>query len=165
MGGPSAVVQFEDAGFGYPNRPQVLGGFTLSVEPGEVVVLVGRSGAGKSTILKLVNRLILPASGAVRVEGRDTREWDGIRLRRRIGYVLQDVGLFPHMTVEENVGLVPRLERWPADRTRARARALLDLVGLPPGDLRVALALTSCRAANASASAWRGRSPSIRRFS
>jgi osmoprotectant transport system ATP-binding protein len=124
------VVQFDDASFGYPNCPPVLSGFTLSVEPGEVVVLVGRSGAGKSTILKLVNRLILPASGAVRVEGRDTREWDGIGLRRRIGYVLQDVGLLPHMSVEQNVGLVPRLERWPADRIRARVHALLELVGL-----------------------------------
>jgi len=129
----SAVVQFDAADFGYPHRPPLLSGFTLSIEPGEIVVLVGRSGAGKSTILKLVNRLILPTSGAVRVEGRDTREWDGIRLRRRIGYVLQDVGLFPHMSVEENVGLVPRLERWPADRTRARAHELLELVDLPPG--------------------------------
>jgi osmoprotectant transport system ATP-binding protein len=130
---PSAVVRFDDAAFGYPKRPPVLSGFTLSVEPGEVVVLVGRSGAGKSTILKLVNRLILPTSGTVTVESRDTREWDPIRLRRRIGYVLQDVGLFPHMSVEENVGLVPRLEGWPADRTRARAYALLELVGLPSG--------------------------------
>src|SRR5580765_5369916 len=129
---PSAVVQFEAAGFGYPNRPEVLGGLTLSVAPGEIVVFVGRSGAGKSTILKLVNRLILPASGAVRVEGRDTREWDGIQLRRRIGYVIQDVGLFPHMTVEENVAIVPRLERWPPERARARAHQLLELVGLPP---------------------------------
>lgn len=128
-----ASVEFDEAEFGYPNRPPVVSGFTLSVEPGEIVALVGRSGAGKSTILKLVNRLLLPVSGTVRVEGRDTREWDGIRLRRRIGYVIQDVGLFPHMTVEENVCLVPRLERWPADRTRARAHALLDLVGLPPG--------------------------------
>jgi osmoprotectant transport system ATP-binding protein len=128
----TAVVQFDDAGFGYPARPPVLTGLTLSAAAGEVVVLVGRSGAGKSTILKLVNRLLLPASGTVRVEGRNTREWDGIRLRRRIGYVLQDVGLFPHMTVEANVGVVPRLERWAPDRIRARTHALLDLVGLPP---------------------------------
>jgi osmoprotectant transport system ATP-binding protein len=128
---PAPVVQFEDVGVRYPAAGPVLDGFTLPVERGEVIVLVGRSGAGKSTILKLVNRMVLPHSGAVRVEGRDTREWHPIRLRRRIGYVLQDVGLFPHMTVEENVGLVPRLEAWPVDRIRARAHALLDLVGLP----------------------------------
>ena len=129
---PQPMVQFENVGFSYPNGGPIVDGFTLSVEPGEVVVLVGRSGAGKSTILKLVNRVILPRSGVVRVEGRDTREWHSIKLRRRIGYVLQEIGLFPHMTIEENVGLVPRLEQWPADRIRARVAELLDLVGLPP---------------------------------
>ncbi len=127
-GSPEAAIR----AFVESTYEQAVGGFTLSVDPGEVVVLVGRSGAGKSTILKLVNRIVLPRSGSVRVEGRDTREWHAIQLRRRIGYVLQGIGLFPHMSVEENVGLVPRLERWPADRTRARAHALLELVGLPP---------------------------------
>jgi osmoprotectant transport system ATP-binding protein len=128
----SPVVQFDDVACRYPNGAQVIGDFTLAIESGEVVVLVGRSGAGKSTILKLVNRMVWPDRGSVRVEGKDTREWDSVRLRRRTGYVLQDIGLFPHMTVEENVGLVPRLERWPAERIRARASDLLELVGLPP---------------------------------
>ncbi len=128
----TAVVEFVDAGFGYPGREPILQPLTLAITPGEVIVFVGRSGAGKSTLLKLVNRLILPSSGRVRVEGRETADWDRIRLRRRIGYVLQDVGLFPHMTVEENVGLVPRLEKWPHPRARARARELLELVGLSP---------------------------------
>jgi osmoprotectant transport system ATP-binding protein len=97
------------------------------------VALVGRSGSGKTTLLKLVNRLLLPTTGRVLVQGRDTREWDGIRLRRGIGYVFQDVGLFPHMTVEENVSIVPRLEQWTPGRARARAHDLLGLVGLPVG--------------------------------
>src|SRR5690349_11749278 len=85
---------------------------TLSVAPGEVLALVGTSGAGKTTVLRLINRLLLPDSGEVVVEGRTTREWDPIQLRRRIGYVIQDVGLFPHMTVAENIAVVPRLEGW-----------------------------------------------------
>jgi osmoprotectant transport system ATP-binding protein len=125
------LVSFDDVGFQHPGRPPVLSHFNLAVAAGEIVALVGRSGAGKTTVLKLVNRLLLPGSGRVAVEGRDTREWDGIRLRRHIGYVFQDVGLFPHMTVEENVTIVPRLEQWPLERARDRARALLDLVGLP----------------------------------
>ena len=112
----------------------VLDDLHLTVGAGESVALVGRSGAGKSTVLKLIDRLVLPDGGSVIVEGRDTREWDPIRLRRRIGYVLQDIGLFPHLTVEENVGLVPRLEGWPVERRRARAHELLQFVGLPPGE-------------------------------
>jgi osmoprotectant transport system ATP-binding protein len=126
------VVRFDDVGFLYAGRTAVLDHLNLSIDSGEVLALVGRSGAGKSTVLKLVNRLLLPSSGAVVVEGRDSRDWDGIQLRRRIGYVFQDVGLFPHMTVEENVSIVPRLERWPTERTSTRARQLLELVGLPP---------------------------------
>jgi len=127
------LVRFEDVGYLYAGRAPVLQHVTLAVESGEMIALVGRSGAGKTTLLKFVNRLLLPTSGSVIVEGRDTREWDGIRLRRRIGYVFQDVGLFPHMTVEENVTVVPRLEQWDAGRARGRAHELLELVGLPPG--------------------------------
>jgi osmoprotectant transport system ATP-binding protein len=125
------VVGFGDVVFGHAGRPPVLNRVTFEVSAGEVLTIVGRSGAGKTTLLKLVNRLFLPTSGTVFVDGRQTSEWDGIRLRRRIGYVFQEVGLFPHMSVEENVTLVPRLEQWPADRARDRARELLELVGLP----------------------------------
>jgi osmoprotectant transport system ATP-binding protein len=127
----AAIVEFDDVGFRYPNGTPVIEGLTLSIDRAEVVVMVGRSGAGKSTVLKLVNRMLLPGSGVVRVKQRDTREWHPIELRRQIGYVLQDVGLLPHMTVEENVGLVPRLERWPESRIRDRVRELLDLMNLP----------------------------------
>jgi len=126
-----AAIRFRRVRFTRPGGLCVLDDFDLEVAAGEVLALVGRSGAGKTTILKLVNRLLVPQSGAVLVEDRDTREWDPIRLRRRIGYVLQEVGLFPHMDVEQNVGVVPRLERWPHDRTAARVTELLDLIGLP----------------------------------
>jgi len=127
-----AAIEFRDVSFQRPNGPVVLDRFNLRVETGEALALVGRSGAGKTTILKLVNRLLLPDGGAVLVEGRDTREWEPIRLRRRVGYVLQDIGLFPHMSVAENVGVAPRLEGWPGDRIAARVHELLDLVGLAP---------------------------------
>ncbi|HKT81551.1 MAG TPA: ATP-binding cassette domain-containing protein [Vicinamibacterales bacterium] len=128
------VVTFDRVDFGYPRGPATLRGFSLEVGRGEVVALVGRSGSGKTTVLKLANRLLLPDAGDVRIEGRSTREWDGIRLRRRIGYVFQDVGLFPHMSVEDNAGIVLRLEGWQRPRAAERARELLDLVGLPPAD-------------------------------
>ena len=110
----------------------VLDGLTLEIAPGETVALVGRSGAGKSTILKIINGLIVPDSGTVMVGGRSTREWNPFELRRRIGYVLQDIGLFPHLTVEENVAVVPRLLGWDPARIAARTAEMLRLVGLPP---------------------------------
>jgi osmoprotectant transport system ATP-binding protein len=125
------LLQFAGVSFHYPGQAPVLKNIDLAVDAGEVCAFVGRSGVGKTTLLKLVNRLLLPTAGAVIVEGRDTRQWDGIRLRRHVGYVFQDVGLFPHMTVEENVSIVPRLEGWPAARMRDRARELLELLGLP----------------------------------
>lgn len=127
----AAAVEFRDVSFRHADGTSVLEGLSLTVSPGEVVALLGRSGVGKSTILRLVNRMLLPTSGSVLVDGIDTREWDAIRLRRRIGYVLQDGGLFPHMSVGDNVGVVPRLEGWPPNDVQARVDSLLALVGLP----------------------------------
>jgi len=129
---PDPAIEFREVSFARPGRARVLDAFSLTVAAGEVLALVGRSGAGKSTLLKLINRLLEPDGGTVIVEGRDTREWDPIQLRRRVGYVLQDVGLFPHMTIGDNVAVVPQLERWPAERVAARVDELLELVGLPP---------------------------------
>src|SRR3954469_26036788 len=125
------AIEYRDVSFSRPGSAPVLDHFSLTVESGDVLALVGRSGAGKSTLVKLVNRLLLPDDGAVRVQGRDTREWEPIALRRSVGYVLQDVGLFPHMSIADNVAVVPRLERWEPARVNARVRDLLELVGLP----------------------------------
>jgi osmoprotectant transport system ATP-binding protein len=131
---PDAAIEFRRVLFSRAGRARVLDDFSLTVDTGDVLALVGRSGAGKSTLLKLVNRLLLPDSGGVFVLGRDTREWEPIALRRSIGYVLQDVGLFPHMSVADNVAIVPRLERWDAGRIAPRVHELLDLVGLPAAE-------------------------------
>ena len=128
-------VTFRHAGVqssGQPSEMLILDNFSLAIERGETLALVGRSGMGKTTILKLINRLLLPQTGAVRVEGRATTDWEAIRLRRHIGYVLQEVGLFPHMTIGRNVAVVPRLEGWAEDRIRERVDELLNLVGLDP---------------------------------
>ena len=113
---------------------EVLRDVSFRVAPGETLALVGRSGAGKTTILKLINRLLEPSAGRITVDGRDTADWDPTALRRHAGYVLQEIGLFPHMDVARNVGLVPTLEGWPLARTAARTRELLALVGLPPDE-------------------------------
>ena len=124
-------IRLENVAFGYPGRPRALSRVSFHVVPHTVLALVGRSGAGKSTILKLINKMLAPIEGRILVDAADTRTWDDIQLRRRIGYVIQEGGLFPHMTIADNVGLVPRLERWPPVRTAERVRELLDLVGLP----------------------------------
>ncbi len=135
----SAIVEFRAVSYVVQQAMgplAILQGLDFSVEPGETLVLLGRSGSGKTTALKLVNRLLEPGAGAVLVEGETTVKWDPIRLRRRIGYVIQETGLFPHFTVAENIGLVPRLEGWPADRIRVRVDDLLESMGLAPGEFR-----------------------------
>lgn len=126
-----AAIEFREVVFRRTATAPVLDGISLTVASGELVTLVGRSGAGKTTLLKLVNRLLEPSAGRVSVAGRDVRDWDVIRLRRAVGYVIQDVGLFPHRTVAENIATVPRLEGWERPRRAARVHELLDLVGLP----------------------------------
>lgn len=110
----------------------VLKNLDFEVAAGQTFILLGRSGAGKTTALKMVNALLMPTAGQVFVEGRATTEWDLIALRRRIGYVIQETGLFPHFTVARNIGLVPSLNGWTADRIERRVRELLELVGLAP---------------------------------
>ena len=127
----AAAIELRDVHVTRGAAGSVLRGLDLSVESGETLALVGRSGAGKSTLLKLINGLIAPDRGEVLVNGRDTRAWNPFELRRRIGYVLQEIGLFPHMTVGENVAIVPRLLAWDAARAGSRVAAMLDLVGLP----------------------------------
>jgi osmoprotectant transport system ATP-binding protein len=125
------TVAYQDVTFEIGGR-KILDGLSLRVEEGETLVLLGRSGSGKTTALKMANGLVNPSSGTVLVGDRATTEWDPVRLRRAIGYVIQDVGLFPHYTVARNVGLVPTLEGWSAERIAARTRELLVQVGLDP---------------------------------
>jgi osmoprotectant transport system ATP-binding protein len=126
------IIEFRRVRFAVDSGRVLIADLSLQVRQGETVVLLGRSGSGKTTTLKLINRLLVPTSGEVLVEGRPTTQWDAIRLRRGIGYVIQEVGLFPHFTVERNVGLVPSIDGWAPDRIRGRVRELLQLVGLDP---------------------------------
>jgi osmoprotectant transport system ATP-binding protein len=125
------MIELRNVGYQKGDRA-ILDNLNLSIAAGELVALLGRSGCGKTTMLRLINRLLLPTTGTVWVQGRSTIDWHPIQLRRRIGYVIQEVGLFPHLSIARNIGLVPRLERWPADRIAQRVTELLDLVGLTP---------------------------------
>jgi osmoprotectant transport system ATP-binding protein len=124
------AIEFADVSYVALGGQAVLSRLNLSVRGGETLVLLGRSGSGKTTTLKLVNRLLLPSAGEVRVNGVPNSQGDVIRLRRSIGYVIQDVGLFPHFTVERNIALVPTIEGWPQERIRPRISELLQMVGL-----------------------------------
>ena len=114
------------------DRRHLVDRLNFKVFQGEVLVLLGRSGSGKTTTMKLINNLLTPSSGEVIVMGKPTTQWDSIQLRRKIGYVIQEIGLFPHFTVEQNIGLVPKLEGWEGDRIKSRVRQLLELVNLDP---------------------------------
>src|SRR5438128_5114365 len=126
------LVEFRDVSYAVNGGRPIIDRLSLQVAQGETLVLLGESGCGKTTTLRLVNRLLAPSAGEVLVEGKATTEWDAIRLRRRAGYVIQEAGLFPHFTVEENVALVPTLEKWEESRRRERVREMLLLVGLDP---------------------------------
>ena len=115
------------------NQNRLVSNLNFQINKGEALILLGRSGSGKSTTMKLINRLYRPTEGQVVFDGKSTTEWDEIKLRRKVGYVIQETGLFPHFTIERNVGLVPSLEGWNSKQIKSRAFELLKLVGLEPG--------------------------------
>ncbi len=131
-----AVIEFRGISYTIPPDKVVLNQLNLTVHRGDTMVLLGRSGSGKTTALKLINHLLAPTGGELLVEGKPTTQWDVIGLRRRIGYVIQEGGLFPHYTIAENVGIVPRLLGQNPEQVRARVDEMLRLVDLEPGDFR-----------------------------
>ncbi len=131
MDTPEAIIEFRGVSYRPPNGQTILRNLNLQVQSGEILVLLGRSGSGKTTALKLTNRLLEISTGAIEIEGRPSSQWDVITLRRHIGYAIQEIGLFPHFTVGRNIGVVPAIENWPKDRIQARVAELLNLVGLP----------------------------------
>ena len=165
----AATVEFDHVTKSYDARaatagaPGAVNDLSLAVPAGKICVLVGPSGCGKTTSLKMVNRLIEPTSGRILLDGVDAATRDVTELRRGIGYVIQQTGLFPHQTIEDNVATVPRLLGWPKARMRARAEELLAVVGPGPGDVRAAATRPSSRAASASGWASPGRSRRTRR--
>ena len=125
------AIEFVHVDYRVNGARSLISDLNLAVHAHETLVLLGRSGSGKTTTLKLINRLLAPTRGEVRVEGRPTLEWNPIQLRRRIGYAVQEVGLFPHYTVEANVALIPKIEGWSKERIQQRVTEMLALVGLP----------------------------------
>jgi len=128
------AIEFREVEYRLPSGKVLLSELNLHVRRGETLMLLGRSGSGKTTCLKLINRLLVVSAGELLVENKSSHEWDPIQLRRGIGYAIQDVGLFPHYTVWDNVALVPKLEKWEQSRIAARVEQVLQLVGLPSRD-------------------------------
>jgi osmoprotectant transport system ATP-binding protein len=131
-GRTAASITLENVGKVYPDGTVAVGDISLEVPAGELVVLIGPSGCGKSTVLRMLNRLIEPSKGRILIDGRDVSQQNPVELRRHIGYVIQNVGLFPHQTIRTNVGTVPRLLGWDRKKVTSRSDELLDLVGLDP---------------------------------
>lgn len=129
-----AYLSFRDVAYAVHEK-NILKGITFELNRGETLILLGRSGSGKTTALRLINRMLERSGGSIQIDGQDINDPDPIELRRRIGYVIQDFGLLPHWTVEQNVALVPKLIGWPPEKQKQRARELLTLVGLDPGEL------------------------------
>jgi len=125
-----AAIELRKVCYNLQNGHDLLQDLSLTVQRGETVVLLGRSGSGKTTSLKLINRLLDATSGDIFVDGRNIRDWNVIRLRRSIGYVIQEIGLFPHFTVKKNISVIPNVEGWTEERTQQRVQELLELVGL-----------------------------------
>lgn len=130
----SPAIEFVHVQYRTPENRVLLADLSLSVRRGEILMLLGPSGSGKTTTLKLINSLLTPNQGQISVDGRRLRDWDLIRLRRHIGYAIQEGGLFPHYTVWQNVVLVPKLENWDRTKIQARAEEVLGMVGLPAGE-------------------------------
>ena len=130
----NAIIEFKDVQYqiNITDPRPILSGISLAIHQGETLALLGKSGSGKTSLLKLINRLRLNSSGAVFVQGREVSTWDPIQLRRAIGYVIQEVGLFPHLTVRQNVSVVPGLEKWASERIANRYTEVMGLVGLDP---------------------------------
>jgi osmoprotectant transport system ATP-binding protein len=130
------VIKFEKISKVFPNGVMAVADLTLEIKSGEVLILLGKSGSGKTTIMRMINHLVDPSSGKLYVDGKEIREYDPLSLRRQIGYAIQHVGLFPHMTVEENIALLPRLLKWPEEKIQSRVEELLNMIRLNPQEYR-----------------------------
>ncbi|HHV72734.1 MAG TPA: betaine/proline/choline family ABC transporter ATP-binding protein [Clostridia bacterium] len=130
------MIRFENVTKQYDLNSIAVDNLNLHIRKGEILILIGPSGCGKTTTMKMINRLIEPTSGKIYIQGEDAGKLDPVELRRNIGYVIQQIGLFPQMTIGENIALVPKLKKWPEQKRRERVEELLHLVGLPPEKFR-----------------------------